>query len=113
MNREEADKRFVDVIRECNADEQALEDRRRRLTALGADLVALGNWLMHVPSGTLGKETFSHKLNVTEDVSLTRTLTYLPADDLVDLVNSTHTLAQRVQDLKKERTLLNERILRK
>ena len=94
------DEQLGQAIREYKAGRKALASKQCYLQKLGRDLVQLGHWLQHSDHGRITKEPLADILNVTEDVSVTLSVSYLPAQELAELVNEADTLGSRLDTLK-------------
>ena len=85
-----------------------LEDKLRHIREVGQDLTALGGWLTQYTHGQIAKEPLSPRLNVTEDVAISLTVSYLPVQKLVDLVNTANELTTQANELEQEYERLAE-----
>ena len=96
------DEQFGQAVKEYKAGRRALASKLCYLQKLGGDLVHLGQWLQRYDHGQITKESLADTLNVTEDVTLTMAVSYLPAQELSALVNEANTLTARLHKLKQE-----------
>ena len=91
-----------DAVKEYRAGKKQFASKQRDLQALGADLVRLGEWLLRYDHDQIAKEPLLNILNVTEDVTLTMQVSYPPAQEVIDMVNTTNTLVTRLKVLAQD-----------
>ena len=96
------DEQLGQAIKEYRAGRKAVASKRCYLQKLGSDLVRIGQWLQRYDHGQIAKEPLSDTLNVTEDKTLTMAVSYLPSQELVELINEADTLAARLKILKQQ-----------
>ena len=79
MTLEEHDARLGRSVREYDAAQRELEDKLHHIREIGNDFAAFGQWLQQYKHGRVAKEPLSRKRNITENVTIRMTFSYLLA----------------------------------
>ena len=108
MTKQERSQKLGQSILDCKEARRALEGKLRHMREVGRNLTTLGEWLTHYTHGQIAKEPLRPQLNVTKDVTICLTLSYLPVQELIELVNTADALNTQVKELEQESERLAE-----